>query len=364
MSKLTPLHDLHQKLSAKLVDFAGYKLPIQYPMGIIKEALYTRETACLFDIGHMGQVNICQSAVDQLQKLIPADLAALDNYQHCYSFLLNENGGIIDDLIIAKRDDHFYMVINGACKDKDIAHISKHIPSDKFTVIDDKYSLIAVQGPKARDILSTFNSELSQLTFLNGGWFELNNIPCYVSCSGYTGEDGYEISVPVDQAEQLAEAILATDVEPAGLGSRDALRLEAGLCLYGNDLNEDITPIQAGLIWAIPKSRRHIGDNAYLGAHVVNKEINDRPSIKRVGLIADSKIPLRPHMAILDENGTEVGEIKSAAVSPHIGKPIGMGYIDHSLTNENSTFHVEVRNKKIDVALTKVPFIKQKYVHN
>lgn len=364
MSLTTPLYDLHINQKAKLVDFADHKLPIQYPEGIIKEALHTRTNASLFDIGHMGQVTVHESAKEQLAKLVPADLDSLNNYQHVYSFLLNQDGGILDDLIIARRDDHFYVVINGAVKANDFAHICKHVDKSAVASLDAESTLVAIQGPKAREILSSYDAEIGKLRFLNGGWFTLQGQKCYVSCSGYTGEDGFEMALPIAHAEAIVTHILENHAaaKMAGLGSRDILRLEAGLCLYGNDLNETITPVMAGLKWAIPKTRRNLSEaKQYLGANVIDAQFATAPATKRVGFLGEGKVPVRAGAILIDENDKEIGHITSGAFSPHLQQPLSMGYIEASF-QLGDVVYAKVRDKKIALTISKMPFIKNNYV--
>ncbi|NRB42780.1 MAG: glycine cleavage system aminomethyltransferase GcvT, partial [Pseudomonadales bacterium] len=286
--KTTALHQWHIDQGAKMVPFAGYDMPVQYPLGVLKEHLHTRSNAGLFDVSHMGQIQVLgENIAEVLETVFPADLQGLAVGQQCYSLLLNENATVIDDLMICRREVDFLLVVNAGCKDKDFAYLEKLI-GDKvsLTMLDDR-ALLALQGPKAAAVLSGFDADLTDMVFMQGRWLEVDGIECWATRSGYTGEDGFELSVSNDKAADLAALLLSHDaVECIGLGARDSLRLEAGLCLYGHELDEKTTPIQANLIWAINKARRAGGEKAggFVGAQTVLEQISEGVDKKRVGL--------------------------------------------------------------------------------
>lgn len=366
----TPLYDLHVELGAKLVPFTGYSLPVQYEAGIMKEHNHTREKAGLFDVSHMGQVLVKgTNAVQALEKLIPIDIGALDINKQSYAVLTNEQGGIMDDLIVTRwGEDEFFLVINAACKEADLAHLRQHMSHLSVELLSDR-ALLALQGPKAHTVMQELVPEACELTFMTGCWGTITigdeNSQCFITRSGYTGEDGFEISVPARDAEQVARRILADDnVLPIGLGARDSLRLEAGLCLYGHDMDQHTSPIEAGLIWSISKSRRSAGEKAggFLGAETVLSHIDNGVSRKRVGFAVDGRAPVREGTLIVNEADQEVGKITSGGFGPTIGHPVAMGYVEADYTAVGTTLFALVRNKKIPVSVAKMPFVKQSYV--
>ncbi|MBT8412243.1 MAG: glycine cleavage system aminomethyltransferase GcvT, partial [Octadecabacter sp.] len=295
----TPLYDLHLELGAKMVPFAGYSMPVQYPAGVMKEHLQTREKAGLFDVSHMGQVILrgqdYAAAARAMETLVPVDICGLAEGRQRYGFFTNDGGGIMDDLMLANRGDHLFVVVNAACKTADIAHMVANLDGITVTEITDR-ALLALQGPKAEAVLAALNPAAADMRFMDVATLTLAGVECWVSRSGYTGEDGYEISVPADQAEALARALLAhEDVEPVGLGARDSLRLEGGLCLYGHDIDDTPTPVEGGLIWAIQKVRRTGGDRAggFPGADVILAQIAEGAPRKRVGLRPEGRAPMR-----------------------------------------------------------------------
>ena len=303
----TALYNIHKNLGAKFVPFAGYKMPIQYGDGIVSEHLSTREYAGFFDVSHMGQlfIDAKEGLEEALEQIIPADLKELKINHSKYSFLLNDTGGVIDDLIITKRKTGFVIILNAACKEKDIKQISKCLKSSFKFILDDKNSLIALQGPKAAEILEKIFPKIKDLKFMQGGDFLINNKQTYITRSGYTGEDGFEISIPNNEVESLIDFFIKNKVKPVGLGARNTLRLEAGLCLYGNDLNENINPIEANLKWAISKRRRLEG--GFKGYDVIKKNIEEGTTKIRVGIRPDGKIIAREGVKIFSEKKKEKG---------------------------------------------------------
>ena len=366
----TPLNALHRELGAKMVAFAGYDMPVQYPLGVLKEHLHTREQAGLFDVSHMGQVRIKGTGITAaLEKLVPVDLAALAQYKQTYAVLTNENGGILDDLIITRwAEDEFFLVVNAGCKQQDIAHLQQQLPGFEIEVMD-QHALLALQGPQARSVMDELLPAATELRFMSGcfGSIDLDGTAakCFITCSGYTGEDGYEISVPAEHAEALSRKLLAFDpVEAIGLGARDSLRLEVGLCLYGHDMDLDTTPIEAGLIWSISKSRRKDGAKAggFLGAEKIFAQIADGVPRKRVGLNIEGRAPVREGAALVDENGNVIGKVTSGGFGPSMGCPVAMGYVENQHAAIGSKIYALLRKKQIPVEVVKMPFIPQNYV--
>jgi glycine cleavage system T protein (aminomethyltransferase) len=367
----TPLHDLHLELGGKMVPFTGYSLPVQYPTGIKKEHIHTRERAGLFDVSHMGQVRVKGTeAALALETLVPVDIAALKKNKQTYAVLTNEQGGILDDLIITRWDeDEFFLVVNAACKEQDVAHLRQHLKGVDIEVLEDR-ALLALQGPTAHTVMNELVPQTSKLTFMNGCWgtIEIENATdaeCFITRSGYTGEDGFEISVPTAQAVQVAQRFLSyDDVLPIGLGARDSLRLEAGLCLYGHDMDQNTTPIEAGLIWSISKSRRAGGEKAagFLGAEKILEQITNGAPRKRVGFSIDGRAPVREEAEIVNEAGETVGTVTSGGFGPTIGGPVAMGYVESAYAAVGTALFALVRSKKIPLQVIKMPFVKQNYV--
>jgi len=361
----TPLYDLHQELGAKLVPFAGYEMPVQYPLGIKKEHLHTREKAGLFDVSHMGQVILKgENAAQALEKLVPVDLVGLGEMRQRYALFTNENGGVMDDLMVTNTGDHLFLVVNAACKEQDIQHLKTHLSLEcEIEVLADR-ALLALQGPKAAEVLEKLAPESSEMVFMTAKNLTLNGIECFVTRSGYTGEDGFEISVTQEKTEALARALLADDnVEPIGLGARDSLRLEAGLCLYGHDLSNDISPVEANLLWALSKPRRADGERAggYIGAEVILSQIENGVSRKRVVIQALGKMPVRDGAELVNEKGEQIGVVTSGGFGPSFGGPIAMGYVPVELAQEGTELNALVRNKTVPVKVVKLPFVKQNY---
>ncbi|GAB6069802.1 glycine cleavage system aminomethyltransferase GcvT [Thiomicrorhabdus hydrogeniphila] len=363
--KQTALFALHQSLGAKLVPFAGYQMPVQYTLGIKKEHLHTRTKAGLFDVSHMGQIILKGSqAALALETLVPVDIVDLPAMQQRYALFTNQQGGVMDDLMVTNAGDHLFLVVNAACKEQDIAHLKQHLANQcEIEVLEDR-ALLALQGPKAAEVMKELDSDSATMTFMTAKILTLNGIECFVTRSGYTGEDGFEISVANHQAESLARVLLANEnVEMIGLGARDSLRLEAGLCLYGHELNNQTTPVEASLLWALSKSRRADGirPGGYLGGDIIMQQIANGVSRKRVGIQALGKMPVRDGAEIVDENDTVVGTVTSGGFGPSFGGPIAIGYIATDLAQENTELNALVRGKKVPVKIVKLTFVKQNY---
>ena len=361
----TPLDALHRELGAKMVPFAGYDMPVQYPGGIIREHLHTRAAAGLFDVSHMGQVLIeGEGAAAMLEKLVPVDVHGLGVNRQTYALFTNEQGGVLDDLIITRWDEQrFFLVVNAGCKEQDIAHLRAHLQGQQLTVLAGQ-ALLALQGPAAREVMRRLCPAAAALVFMQGCAATLEGVQVYITCSGYTGEDGFEISVPAAQAPALARRLLDIEaVEPVGLGARDSLRLEAGLCLYGHELTADIDPVQAGLLWSISRVRRPGGERAggFPGSGVIFQKMEDGSPLRRVGLTVEGKRPVRDGQAVLDAQGRQVGSVCSACYGASVGGPIAMAYIERGLGEPGTGLNVDVRGKLVPVTVTPMPFIPQRY---
>ena len=376
--KTTALHDLHVALDAKMVPFAGYDMPVQYPMGVLQEHLHTREKAGLFDVSHMGQVFLVPedkdfaTAAKALEKLVPADIQSLQPGQQRYSQFLNADGGILDDLMISRMglpgyEHMLYLVVNAGCKVDDYAHLEAHMPDNvAVQVKDDTLSLIALQGPAADAVLRQFNTSVSDLVFMTHTDLELAGpldtmIWAHVSRSGYTGEDGYEISVKHEDVGRLTKALLAhDDVEMIGLGARDSLRLEAGLCLYGHDIDTSVSPIEAGLFWSIQKHRRS-AEAGYLGAARVAADLANKTTKRLVGIKPEGRAPAREHTEVQDMDGNTIGEITSGGFGPTAGGPVAMGYVARKFTKAGTDVQLIVRGKARPAKIVKLPFAPHNY---
>ncbi|MFA0166832.1 glycine cleavage system aminomethyltransferase GcvT [Vibrio breoganii] len=362
----TPLHALHVEEGAKMVPFAGYDMPVQYPQGVKKEHLHTRDAAGLFDVSHMGQLRLKgDNAAAALEALVPVDIIDLASGNQRYAFFTNEQGGIMDDLMVANLGDHLFVVVNAACKEQDIAHLQANLPADvELEIIDDR-ALLALQGPKAVDVLAELNPAVKDMVFMDVAHVELLGVECIVSRSGYTGEDGFEISVPAEQAEALARKLTDSElVEWIGLGARDSLRLECGLCLYGHDLDTTTTPVEASLLWAISKIRRADGERAggFPGADIILDQIATKDvTRKRVGLVGQTKAPVREGCKLFDANDVEVGVVTSGTAGPNAGKPVSMAYVRADLMAAGTEIFAEVRGKKLPMTVEKMPFVPQRY---
>ncbi len=369
--KKTPLHDLHLSLGARMVPFAGYDMPVQYPTGVMKEHLQTRAAAGLFDVSHMGQVVIkaksgkYEDVALALESLVPVDILGLAEGRQRYGFFTDENGGILDDLMITHLDDHLFVVVNAACKDADVAHLQKHLSDTcDITVLD--RALIALQGPRAVEALAELWADVAAMKFMDVRHCRLHDVSCLVSRSGYSGEDGYEISIPSDMAVDVTKRLLEhPDVEPIGLGARDSLRLEAGLCLYGNDIDTTTTPVEAALVWAIQKARKTGGARAggFPGAERILSELDHGATRRRVGLKPDGKAPVRGHAKLYaDQEGkTEIGEVTSGGFGPSVEGPVAMGYVPVASSDVGTVVYAEVRGKYLPVTVAALPFVAPTY---
>jgi aminomethyltransferase len=356
----TPLYALHQSLGAKLVPFAGYEMPVQYPAGILAEHLHTRSQAGLFDVSHMGQLRLRGAgAAAALETLCPGDIQAVGPLRQRYTLFTNERGGILDDLMVTNAGDHLFVVVNAGRKIDDIAHLRRHLaPAIDIEVLAD-HALLALQGPQAAAVMARLAPELATLTFMTAANVRLDGAPCFVTRSGYTGEDGFEISVPAERAERLAKRLLAeAEVSPVGLGARDSLRLEAGLCLYGHDIDETTTVIEADLAWAYHKRRRVEG--GFPGAAILQRQLAEGAPRKRVGILPDGRAPARDHTPITDGNQT-LGEITSGGFGPTIGGPIAMGYVAASHAVPETAVSLVVRGTPRPARIVKMPFVTPRY---
>jgi aminomethyltransferase len=363
--KTTPLDALHRELGARMVPFAGYDMPVQYPTGIIREHLHTRSAAGLFDVSHMGQVVVeGAGAAAMLESLVPADVVGLDINRQTYALFTNEQGGVLDDLIITCwGEERYFLVVNAACKEQDIAHLRAHLGGLSLTEMTGQ-ALLALQGPSAREVIREVCPAAAELVFMQGTPAVIDGTAVYVTCSGYTGEDGFEISLPGAAADALARRLLADDrVAPIGLGARDSLRLEAGLCLYGHELTAAIDPVQAGLVWSIGRARRPGGarPGGFPGADLIFQRMAEGTLTRRVGLSVEGKRPVREGQAVLDTEGRQVGEICSAGYGASVGGPIAMAYIERDLGEPGTRLAVDVRGKPQPVTVTRMPFTPQRY---
>ena len=373
--KKTALHEFHRSLGAKAIPFAGYEMPVNYPLGIMKEHLYCRKSAGLFDVSHMGQLVISsntqsmQFIATELEKLLPVDMLGLGEDRQRYGFLPNKRGGIIDDLMISNRGDHYFAVINASRKEIDFKYLKENISREIDVDLIKTRALIAIQGPQSEKILSNQIGELSSLKYLDVKNFSYRGEILWVSRSGYTGQDGFEISLPNSLCEVFCKNILEQDgIEPIGLGARDTLRLECGLCLYGQDLNETITPIEAGLKWAIQKVRRTGGERegGFVGQEKILAQIDTPPHFKREAFLPVGKAPLRSSTKLFSDNSgkNEIGLITSGGYSPSLERPISMGYLDHNKFKIGDSIFGEVRTKFFPVKLTKLPFVATSFKRN
>jgi aminomethyltransferase len=361
----TPLYDLHLELGAKMVPFAGYEMPVNYPGGIIAEHRQCRESAALFDVSHMGQLRLVgEDAAAALETLVPVDVIDLAVGKQRYALFTNAAGGILDDLMIARRANDLFVVVNAACKAADTSHLVTHIGHRCQVISLPERALLALQGQHAVHALQRLAPEVARLTFMTGAGFTLAGVECFVTRSGYTGEDGFEISVPADASVTLAKALLSQpEVKPAGLGARDTLRLEAGLCLYGHDINENTTPVEAGLTWAMQKVRRPGGARAghYPGADKIAGQLASGVQIKRVGLVGLERIPVREGATLVDVKGHKLGHVTSGTLGPTVNQPIAMAYLaaNHAITNHE--VYAEVRGKRQPMRVASMPFVPPGY---
>ncbi|WP_300732942.1 glycine cleavage system aminomethyltransferase GcvT [Pseudomonas sp.] len=365
--KKTPLHALHLERGARMVPFAGYDMPVQYPLGVMKEHQHTREHAGLFDVSHMGQIRLTGAdAAKALETLVPVDIIDLPVGMQRYAMFTNEQGGILDDLMVANLgNDQLFLVVNAACKDQDLAHLRAHLAAHcQIEPLFEERALLALQGPEAVTVLKRLAPEVADMTFMQFAPVTLLGIECYVSRSGYTGEDGFEISVPCDHADALARRLLAEpEVAAIGLGARDSLRLEAGLCLYGHDMDEHTTPIEASLLWAISKARRADGPRAggFPGAEHIFARQRDGVARKRVGLLPQERTPVREGADIVDASGQIIGRVSSGGFGPTLGAPLAMGYLDSAFTPIDTDVWAIVRGKQVAMKVSKMPFVAHRY---
>lgn len=363
--KTTALYNLHLEHNARMVPFAGYSMPVSYPLGVLKEHLHTRDNAGLFDVSHMGQITVQgPNVVSVLEKILPLDIEAMGMNQQTYTILPSESGGILDDLIVTRwEDDVFFLVINAACKESDIAHLRDHLGECVLKELDDR-ALMALQGPKAASVLGELAPKVNDLVFMNGTWVELLGEKCYVTRSGYTGEDGFEISVPSEKADLLARELLkSSDVELIGLGARDSLRLEAGLCLYGHDMDEATGPVEASILFSMSKSRRAGGskEGGFIGAESILKSLADGADRKRVGLKLEGRAPVREGANVCDQDGNPIGIVTSGGYAPSLESPVAMAYVSKELSKIETELFVDIRGKLKPAIVSKMPFVPQRY---
>ena len=372
--QFTPLNALHRRLGARMVPFAGYEMPVQYPQGLMAEHRHCRNAAALFDVSHMGQIRLVgPQAAEALETLVPMDIVDLAVGRQRYAFFTNEVGGLRDDLMVVKPapDSGFgdlLLVVNAACKHEDLLHLVTHIGHRVQVVALPDRALLALQGPLAETALRRLNDGVAALTFMSGDVFDLalpgGSTRCFITRSGYTGEDGFEISVPADAAEALAEALLAQpEVQPAGLGARDTLRLEAGLCLYGHDITTTTSPVEAALTWAIQKVRRPGGARAggYPGAAAIEAHLAGAAPSRRVGLTGLERVPVREGAELFDARGHRLGRITSGTLGPTVNQPIAMGYLPIDHAQPHHEVYAEVRGKRVPMRVTPMPFAPHRY---
>ncbi len=367
--KKTPLYDLHVELGGRMVPFAGYEMPVQYPAGIMTEHLHTRESAGLFDVSHMGQARLVgpdhETTAKALEALVPSNMLELGRGKQRYTVLLNAEGGIIDDLMVSRplsedSDGVLMLVVNAACKDGDYAHLNVNLPDNvRLEIFEDK-ALIAVQGPKAVEAVAAHAPAAADLGFMSGDFMEFDGIACHIARAGYTGEDGVEMSVPAGAAEAIARALLADDrVKPIGLGARDSLRLEAGLCLYGHDIDETTSPVEGAITFAMQKRRRENG--GFPGDERILKELKDGPGRVRIGLKLEGRAPAREGAEIRLPDGTPVGVVTSGGFGPSVGAPIAMGYVASEHAAIGTKLNLVVRGRELPAEVADMPFAPHRY---
>ena len=362
----TPLNALHREFGAKLTEFAGYEMPVQYRLGILGEHQHTRKKAGLFDVSHMGQVILSGQSYEEtalsLEKVLPMDVLGLEIGRQRYGFLTTDEGGILDDLMFSNRGDHIFVVLNAACKDSDIKYLRSLLePNISIKEIENR-ALIALQGPASEAVLGKYHPQIKNMKFMDVETLPIDGSECWISRSGYTGEDGFEISIPAEAAEPITRSILSNqNVEFIGLGARDSLRLEAGLCLYGHDIDQATTPVEASLTWAIQKARRSNGSRAsgFIGSEIILKQLAGGTNKKRVGFLPQTRAPMREGVEIF---GTEtskdaIGKITSGGYGPTVGYPIAMGYINSEYANSEDDLFGELRGKRVPVKVSNLPFV-------
>ncbi|MBT5945290.1 MAG: glycine cleavage system aminomethyltransferase GcvT [Rhodospirillaceae bacterium] len=361
----TPLYDVHVSLGARMVPFAGYAMPVQYPAGIIAEHNATRSAAGLFDVSHMGQAILRgDDPAASFERLVPGDITGLTTGRMRYTLLLNDAGGIRDDLMVTRIEEGgvpaLFLVVNAGCKDADFAHIAALLADEAELQILNDSALLALQGPMAEAVLATLAPECRDLVFMQGAEMTLDGAAAYVTRSGYTGEDGFEISVANEAVAGLAQTLLAHDgVEPVGLGARDSLRLEAGLCLYGHDIDETTSPIEAGLAWAVGKRRRESAD--FPGAETILQQLNEGPTRKRVGIRPDGRAPVREGAVIRDAEDAEIGIVTSGGFGPTLGGPVAMGYVNAACAASGTALKIELRGRSVPATVADLPFVPANY---
>jgi len=360
--KKTSLNKLHQVNQAKFVEFAGYEMPIQYSSGIIEEHKFTRSNSGIFDVSHMGQLFIYgdDNLTEDLEKIFPLDLKNLKLNSSKYSFLMNDKAGVYDDLIITRLEEGFLIILNAACKDNDFKILASLLKDKYKMVLDDQRSLIAVQGPKSVDILNQILEKVENLNFMSGNWFTYKDQKLYVTRSGYTGEDGFEISITNELAEVFTQELLEKGAKLIGLGARDTLRLEAGLCLYGHELGIETTPIEASLKWAISKER--INNGGFIGSDKIINQIRDGAKKIRVGIKPEGRLIAREKTKIYNESEEMIGEVTSGTFGPSVNGPIAMGFVDQIFSKKDTKVFLEVRGKKYPANICGLPFYKKSYV--
>ena len=361
--QVTPLHALHRELGAKLVPFAGYEMPVQYPAGILAEHLHTRSAAGLFDVSHMGQMRLEGARVAaSLEMLVPADIAGLGLGRTRYTQFTNTEGGILDDLMVTNAGGHLFLVVNAGCKAQDYEHMRRHLAPAGVHVeeLHDR-ALLALQGPRAVDVMLRLAPGSAGMKFMSFGTATIAGMLVWLTRSGYTGEDGWEISVAADQAERLARLLLEQpEVKAIGLGARDSLRLEAGLCLYGHDIDTTTTPVEADIAWSIQKRRR--AEGGFPGAARIQAELASGPKRKRVGLLPEGRAPAREHTEIVDGAGRRVGEVTSGGFGPSVGGPIAMGYVEAASAAPGTKLQLVVRGTPRPAQVVTMPFAPHRYV--
>ena len=360
--KKTSLNKLHQEYQAKFVEFAGYQMPIQYKEGIIEEHKFTRNQSGIFDVSHMGQLFIYgkEDLVEDLEKIFPLDLKNLKLNHSKYSFLMNDAAGIYDDLIITKIKDGFLIILNAACKENDFKILSQLLNNKYKMILDEKRSLIAIQGPKSAEILNQIINNTINLSFMTGSWFQYEKQKIFVTRSGYTGEDGFEISVNNDLAEKFTKELINKGAKLIGLGARDTLRLEAGLCLYGHELNIKKTPIESNLKWAISKER--ISNGGFIGSKIILEQLINGIKQIRVGIKPEGKIIARQKTKIFNNFESIIGEVTSGTFGPSVNGPVAMGYVDNQFSKKDTKVFLEIRGKKYPANICGLPFYKKSYV--
>ena len=361
-TKKTSLYQLHQESKAKFVEFAGYQMPIQYSEGIVEEHKFTRNHSGIFDVSHMGQLFIYgdENLISDLENIFPLDLKNLKLNHSKYSFLMNKDAGVYDDLIITKIKEGFLVILNAACKENDFKILSQLLNDKYKMVLDEKRSLIALQGPKSAQILNNIIDGTANLNFMTGNWFIFQEKKIYITRSGYTGEDGFEVSISNELAVRFTKELIEKGAKLIGLGARDTLRLEAGLCLYGHELDKDKTPVEANLKWAISKERVLKGN--FIGSDVITKQLADGVSKIRVGIKPEGRVIAREKTKIFNQSDLHIGEITSGTFGPSVNGPVAMGYIENEFSKKNTKVFLEIRGKKHAANVCGLPFYKKSYV--